>query len=160
MIFIDQRGGEALPDSDQTTWMSILAFLANLGSLAGFFLTLYVYFKLRQLWKQYALIYRVPIEIEKLRKAGSRLSQLNKPSTSRQELLAVLGGMKAALESIARNIGTDYDKGFLELKLKIRKAERDKPLNTEKLDKIYADSVHLADRAFSIVEDRKHRLNP
>ncbi len=141
--------------------MNILAFLANLGSLAGFILTLYVYYKLRQLWKQYALIYRVPVAVEQLEEVRHQLAEKNNaPSPSRQELLAVLGEMKAALESIARNIGTDYGRGFRELRLKIRDAERDKPLNPEKLDEIYANSIHLARRALDIVEDRKHRLSP
>ena len=150
-----------MPDSDQTTWMDILAFLASLASIAGFLLTLYIYVKLRQLWKQYALISRVPVAVEQLKKANSRLAEENNaPSPSRQKLLAVLGEMKAALESMARNIGSDYGKGFQELKSKIRDAERDKPLNPEKLDEIYADSIHLARRAHDIAEDRKHRLNP
>lgn len=141
--------------------MSILAFLANLGSLAGFMLTLYVYYRLRQLWKEYALIYRVPLAAEQLAQANSRLAtKYNVALTSRQELLAVLGEVKAALESIARNIGTDYGKGFLALRSKIGDAERDKSISPEKLDEIYAASIHLARRALDIVEDRKHRLSP
>ena len=161
MVSADHHGGEALPVPDQTTWMNILAFLANLGSLAGFILTLYVYRKLRQLWKEYALIYRVPIAAEQLAQANSRLAKkYNAALTSRLELLAVLGEMKAALESIARNIGIDYGKGFLALRSMIRGAERDKPIGPEKLDEIYAESILLTQRALDIVEDRKHRLNP
>ena len=94
-------------------WFDLLALLANFGSLVGFALTLYVYYRVRKLREHYALIGRVPADADRLKRMASELAGLNYAEVSRQELLGTLGEMKAALESIARNIGSHYSPDYL-----------------------------------------------
>ena len=58
-------------------WFDALALLANVGSLVGFALTLYVYARVRKLREHYALIGRVPVDVERLKRITSELADLN-----------------------------------------------------------------------------------
>lgn len=141
------------------TWDDF-GIVADVASIIGLALTLFVYIKLRQLWRMYALTERVPREAARLRSAAGRLSQWLIPDPPRDEVLKVLAEMKVALESIDRNIGTEHGKSYSELKKEIIKAERENPFSQSKLEKIYSKSILLVGRAESLAEDRKQRLSP
>ena len=141
-------------------WFDALALLANVGSLVGFALTLYVYARVRKLREHYALIGRVPADAERLSLLASELFELNYAKATRQELLKPLGEMKAALESIARNIGGEHAQSYAELRDQIDSVLREAEPDSKKLDDIYERAVHLTRRAFDVIEDRKHKLAP
>ena len=123
-------------------------------------MTAFVYLRLRKIWKDYALTERVPREAARLREASRKLALLLKPDAPRLEVLKVLAEMKIALESIARNIGKEQGKAFVELKQYITRMEHEDPIDQSKLEKVYRDGLLLEMRAVSLAEDRKQRLSP
>ena len=141
-------------------WFDILALLANLGSLVGFALTLYVYHRVRKLREHYALIGRVPVAAEQLRLLASALRRQVRVGAERPEVLKTLSEAKAALESIARNIGGEHGRAYVKLRDQIDNTLRERELDREKLYRIYGGLTLLAKRAIDVVEDRKHRLSP
>ena len=145
---------------DGVGWFDVLALLANVGSLVGLFFTWLAYFKVRRLREHYALIGRVPVDAERLSQLASELAEQNFAGVTRRELLRTLGEMKAALESIAGNIGSEHAPSYVKLLRQIDSVLRESELDSKKLDDIYERAVHLTRRAFNVVEDRKYRLAP
>ena len=137
----------------------MLDLIANIASILGLGFTVYVLIELKRLQRAYALIYRVPEYADQLSILATKLSQqIDDTDARRGEIGATLAGMKANLESIARNIGKQHEKPYSALRDRIAKLERTQRLTQDRLEDISTTALHLAQRAKDMAEDRKHRL--
>ena len=134
--------------------MELLSFLANLGSLAGLFFTVWAAWKAYQSKKYYLLVGRVPENIAALREATTHLTQALE-ITERSELLVALGEMRVASESIARNISKNDRQEFETLVDLIKEIEQRGELDLDELGDLWTIGETLALKAEELVNDAK-----
>lgn len=133
-----------------------LSFFANLGSLVGLAATLWTAWSAYRSKQYYLLVGRVPEHIDALRKSTNRLALSNNARTrDRSEILNALKQVREAAESIRRNVGWSNREDFGNLVDRIRQLEKAKSFAPNVIDEIWTEGNALADRAESIVQDRK-----
>lgn len=89
-------------------WQSWLSTLADILSILGFCLTVFVAFRVNAIRKEYVLLGRAPTQVAELqKKAGGFILLWNGVPSNRRELIRALGDIEVSLRSLRTSLSGD-----------------------------------------------------
>lgn len=140
--------------SADSAWIN-LSFWANLGSLAGFIITVIVFLRLRYVRRDYLLLTRGQAQINRLRELTSEINRY--PDLPESDLKLVLGKCRSTLKGLGRKVKWSTWLEIRRLRSEIRGAERE--ISEENIESVFADLHRLMLELDDIIQDKKWEIS-
>ncbi len=128
--------------------------IANLASILGFVLTVFVLLSLRRIRKHYSSKVRIPVLMKTLRKATSSLIEyMNDYENSTEDILLKLGTIEVTIRAIRRRISGDSKKLVKRATTMLKGINR-KEMSRESVSAVYAQLSKVVESIKQDIEDR------
>ena len=128
--------------------------IANLASILGFVLTVFVLLSLRRIRKYYSSKVRIPVLMKTLRKATSSLIEyMNDYENSTEDILLKLGTIEVTIRAIRRRISGDSKKLVKRATTMLKGINR-KEMSRESVSAVYAQLSKVVESIKQDIEDR------